>query len=119
MAHGPRHWQVNITSRTTEMHLPGSCYDRLPKFCLGTRLVLGNRVELMFWFRLFQLEFLYQFLQGCTHTQCCKPNVTTEMYWVGQKVRLGFCKMLLENLNELFGQPNLSLFVYLIKKFFL
>ena len=28
-------------------------------------------------------------------------------YWIGQKVLLGLsCKMVYENLNELFGQPN-------------
>ena len=27
-------------------------------------------------------------------------------YWIGQKVHLGLCKMVWNNLNELFGQPN-------------
>ena len=28
------------------------------------------------------------------------------IYWFGQNVCSGFCKILQKNLNELFGQPN-------------
>ena len=32
-----------------------------------------------------------------------------QMYWVGQKARLGFHKVLRKNLNDVFGQSNISL----------